>query len=167
MGTMAERAGSKSKKGFGVSIDAQDFVMDAERYAILSFRELLSVFNRSLSRATVQTIVKEARRDLKRYLSFSEHSTGETARSLGVKSGKKTPIVLAGARITSRYNGQLVHILDQGTDERTTKKNGANRGRVLGLNFYLEAMKAKGGDLEQKFNIYLKENYLKRIVSKV
>ncbi len=166
MGTIAERAGSQSKRGFGVSIDAQDFVMDADRYAKLSFRELLSVFNRSLSRATVQTIVKEARRDLKRYLSFSEDSTGETARSLGVKSAKKSPIVLVGARVTSRYSGQLVHILDQGTDERETKK-GANRGRVLGLNFYLEAMKAKGGDLEQKFNLYLKENYLKRIVSKV
>ncbi len=157
---------SDSKKGFSVSVDAQEYIKDTKKYTELTHKQLMSVFNRSLSRATVQTVVKEARKDLKRYLSFSEDSTGETARSLGVKSAKRKPLVLAGARVSSGYNGQLVHILDQGTDQRTTG-DGVNRGRVLGLEFYMAAMHEKGGALEMKFSQFLKENYLKRIVKKV
>lgn len=157
---------STSKSNFSVDFDASEFLRDVSKYAELTSKELLSVFNRSLSRASTQTIVKEARKDLKSYLGFSEDSTGATAKSLGVKSAKKKPLVLLGGRVSGNHNGQLVHILDQGTTDRTTK-SGASRGKVIGLQFYLNAMNSKNGDLERKFNNYLKENYLKRIMKQV
>ncbi|WP_430815204.1 hypothetical protein [Carboxylicivirga sp. RSCT41] len=149
----------------GFRIDQSDLVKKVDKLVGLTSKEMISVFNRSLAKSASQTVVKEARRDLKKWLSFSEDSTGETARSLGVKSARKKPLVLVGGR-KGKYNSQLIHILDQGTEIRTTK-DGKNTGRVLGLNFYLNAYKAKVNSLESEMIKNMNDNYLKKVVKKL
>ncbi|MCT4662143.1 MAG: hypothetical protein N4A40_09810 [Tissierellales bacterium] len=148
-----------------ITVNQTDLLKKCKALVDFTNKELLRIYNSALSKASTQTVIKEARKDLKKFLSFSEDSTGETAKSLGVKSARKKPLVLMGSR-TGRYNGQLIHILDGGTDDRTTK-DGNYTGRIIGLDFYAKALQAKSTDLQDKFVEFLRANYVKNVVKKV
>ncbi|WP_430813134.1 hypothetical protein [Carboxylicivirga sp. RSCT41] len=148
-----------------IRIDQSELIKDTKSLVDLTNKELLRIYNRSLAKASIQTVVKEARRDLKKFLSFSEDSTGATAKSLGVKSAKKSPLVLIGGR-TGRYDSQLIHILDSGTTDRTTK-GGRYTGKVIGLDFYSSALRSKSTDLQSKFVDFLYQNYTKSVIKKI
>lgn len=169
MGANAERmaaqpAGSAIRNG--VSLDFSDFIEKLDGLVEFSDKELRSIYNRSMGRAVIQTIVKEARRDLRGWLADSEHSTGRTAKALGIKSAKSKALVLAGGRVSERYGGELIHILDAGTAERS-HKSGHYTGRVLGLQFFKQAYDAKKGDMMQKFSEKLQVNYLNKLDKKL
>ena len=157
---------STSKIRNGISLDFSEFIEKLDGIVEFSDKELQSIYNRSMGSAVIQTVVKEARRDLKAWLADSEHSTSRTVKSIGIKSARRKALVLAGGRFSQRYGGELMHILDGGTDERN-HKSGHYTGRVLGLQFFKAAYEAKRGDMMVKFEDKLRDNYLKKLDKKL
>lgn len=147
-------------------LDTTELDNDIASLVNLTSKNMATIYRRSMSSAAIKTVVKEARRDLKSYLSTSDDSTGETAKALGVKNARRTPTTLLGARVSNKYSGQLIHILEQGTQQRTTNKD-YNRGSVMGLEFYQKAFRSKQSNLISEFDDKLKDNYNKYVEKKL
>lgn len=151
---------------FNIQIDTSDLDEKVGALVELSSKNMAMIYRRSMSKSAIQTVVKAARRDLKSILSTSEDSTGETAKSLGVKNARRKAVTMLGAKTDGKYNGQLIHILEQGTQNRRTKK-GYNRGAVMGLQFYQQAFTSNKSNLINKFDDNLRENYIKYIEKQI
>lgn len=151
---------------FNIQIDTSDLDIKINTLVEISSKNMAMIYRRSMSKAAIQTVVKAARRDLKSILSTSEDSTGETARALGVKNARRKAVTMLGAKTGGNYNGQLIHILEQGTQNRRTKK-GYNRGAVMGLQFYQQAFTSNKSNLISKFDENLRDNYIKYIEKQI
>lgn len=99
-------------------------------------KQLIQVGGRAALRPTVRAMRSVAPKSNK--APFTDKSgirrrSGDLKRSIGTKSARKSPTVIAGPRRSKKWVGFYATMVEYGTVSRSTRA-GANRGRVSGIN---------------------------------
>lgn len=99
-------------------------------------KQLIQVGGRAALRPTVRAMRAAAPKSNKQ--PFTDRSgirrrSGDLKRSIGTKSARKSPTVIAGPRRSKKWVGFYATMVEYGTVRRATK-SGANRGSVRGIN---------------------------------
>lgn len=103
-------------------------------------KQLVQTAGRAALRPTVKAMRAAAPRSNKKTFSSNgkPRKSGDLRRSIGTKSARRSPTVIAGPRESSRFVGFYGKMVEYGTANRTTKK-GYNRGRLGGINRMMPA----------------------------
>lgn len=103
-------------------------------------RQLIQVGGRAALRPAVNAMKGVVRSSNKKPFTKNGLSrrSGDLRRSIGTKSARTTPTVIAGPRSNKRFIGFYGVMVDGGTIERVTKK-GYRRGRIVGKDLMMRA----------------------------
>jgi len=110
-----------------------------QQFDELSIRLQKDITKKAFRKAS-RPVINDARRALKASQSTNaskRHNydiTGNTSKSLGLKVFRSGLGIIIGARVTGGYKGYLAHILDKGTELRTTRRG--NRGKIKANYFF-------------------------------
>jgi len=126
-------------------------------------KQLIQVGGRAALRPTVRAMRAAAPKSNKR--PFTDRSgisrrPGDLKRSIGTKSARKTPTVIAGPRRSKRFVGFYATMIEYGTVNRTTR-SGVSRGRVTGINRIGRAAQSTKGVVMRIYRDKIKDSFEK------
>ena len=143
---------------FSATVDSHDYVKIMNLLSDLSYLEKEAIIAKGIQEG-LKIIVEQGKQNLS--------NSGTKVRKGNLKSSFKVLLKkkdLKGYGAFKRPQGNIAHIIDRGTQKRSTKK-GANRGMVKGNYFWTNAVKDKKEKAQQELMdsvIKSVENIMKR-----